>query len=105
MLIDDKKFKKVRVETKSGQQLGRLAGFEVDTDTGVMEKYYVKSIIPLADIFEGKLIVNKNQIVSFDGKIMVVEDNVLLAKAEKDDVLDVAKGLENPEPIISSKNV
>ena len=105
MLIDDKKFKKVRVETKSGEQLGRLAGFELDTETGLVEKYYVKSSIPLADIFEGKLIISKSQVISFDDKKMVVEDNVLRARAEKEEALPVAGELENPEPIISSKNV
>ena len=42
MLITQKQLKKVAVETQSGQFLGYVVGFDMETDTGVIERYYIK---------------------------------------------------------------
>ena len=103
MYISDKQFKKVIVQTLSKDRLGKLAGFELDTDTGVIEKYYVKSQIYLPGILESTLIINKNQVISFDDKVMVVEDSVVKNKVEAESNLAPGK-IEGPEPVITSKN-
>ena len=52
MLINDKKLNHIRVETAGGRYLGLVQGFELDTDTGIIEKYYVKSKKLVAGLFE-----------------------------------------------------
>lgn len=104
MLISDKKIKKVQVETQSGQALGVIVGFEIETDTGVIEKYYVKSILSLKGLFDDKLIINKEQIISFHEQKMIVEDNVIKAKAAAQPEIKKIEKIEGAEPVITSKN-
>jgi len=101
MLINQKQFKNVMVETQSGQMLGYLADFDLETDTGTIEKYYVKSKNLMAGIFEGKLIINKSQVISFNNEKMVVEDNVIKEMAKN--VIPKTENLESIEPVMSSK--
>jgi len=102
MLINQKQLKQVRAETQSGQFLGYIADFELETDTGIIEQYYIKSNNLISGLWEGKLLINKNQIINFDENKMVVEDNVLKEKAQKK-ALSKAENLESIEPVISSK--
>jgi sporulation protein YlmC with PRC-barrel domain len=102
MLINYRQMRKIKVETQSGQFLGRLADFELETDSGTVEKYYVKSKNLINGLFEDKLLINKSQIISFDEERMVVEDNVIKEKARTKELNKVEK-LENAEPVITSK--
>jgi uncharacterized protein YrrD len=102
MLINQKQLKKVRVETQSGQFLGYVSDFELETDTGVVEKYYIKSNYLMAGLFEGKLLINKSQIINFDDEKMVVDDNIVKEKAALKKIKKVEE-LENVEPVITSK--
>ncbi|HDQ22882.1 MAG TPA: hypothetical protein ENN28_02795 [Candidatus Uhrbacteria bacterium] len=102
MKINKKQFKKVRVETQSGQYLGKLCDFAIETDTGILEKYYVKSSVPIASLFENKLLVDKSQIISFDSEKMVVEDGVIEKKAGVK-VFKKVENVEGIEPAITSE--
>ena len=104
MLIDNKQLKKVKVETQSGQYLGQIIDFEVETDTGIIVKYHVKAKVSLAGLFENKLIINKEQIINFDDRKMIVEDNVIKEKVEVKDPVPEVKKIEGTEPVITSKN-
>lgn len=103
MLLNDNQLKKVRVETQSGQYLGTPIGFDLEADTGVIEKYYVKNKILIGGLFEGKLIINKNQIIGLDDKKMIVEDGVVKTAAKEDKVLGRLENVENTTPVITSK--
>jgi hypothetical protein len=103
MLIKDKQFKKIEVFTKSEQYLGRLSGFELQTDNSKINNYYVKTKILLAGIFEKQLIINNDQIISFDDQKMIVEDNVLKEKIESEELLPKVETIEGTEPLITSK--
>lgn len=103
MLISQKQLKKVIVETQSGQFLGYIVGFEVETDTGVIEKYFVKSKIILASLWENSLLINKFQIINFDEDKMVVDDAVVKAGASKIRKLAGVEKLEGAEPVITSE--
>lgn len=102
MLISEKKLKKVNVETQSGQNLGKISGFELETDTGIIEKYYVKSKISIPGIYENKLIVSKEQIISFDQEKMIVNDNLIKVESNEEEYQEVKK-IERTEAIITSK--
>jgi sporulation protein YlmC with PRC-barrel domain len=101
MLINQKQLKKVMVQTQNGQYLGIVTDFELDTENGVIEKYFVKNKNSITGLFEDKLIINKNQIISFSHDKMVVEDSLIKSKIESK-VLKGMKKLENSEPVISS---
>jgi uncharacterized protein YrrD len=102
MLISQKQFKKIRVETLSGQFLGYVSDFEMETDTGVIEKYYVKSSYLMAGLFEGKLLIHKSQIINFDDEKIIVEDKVIKAKAGQKEFKKIER-VEGIEPVVSSK--
>jgi len=102
MLINKKQLKNIQVETKAGQSLGKIVDFEIETNIGVIEKYYVSTKIVITGLFENKLIINKDQIISFDNKKMVVDDNVIKAEI-KEEVLPKVEKFEGTEPVITSK--
>ena len=102
MLISYKQMKKVKVETQSGIFLGYLSDFELETDTGIIEKYYVQSKNLISGLLAGKLLISKNQIISFDEEKMVVEDNLVKEKAGQKKLENVEK-IEGVEPVITSK--
>jgi len=103
MLISQKQLKKVAVETQSGQFLGFVVGFEMETDTGVIEKYNVKSKLALTGLWGNSLIINKSQIINFDEEKMVVEDAVVKVDASKLRKLAGVNNLERTEPVITSE--
>lgn len=103
MLINQKQLKRVAVETQSGQFLGYVTDFELETDSGVVEKYYVKGKMPLAGFFETSLLINKTQIISFDENKMIVEDAVVKVKPGVKVKLAEVKKLESTEPVITEK--
>ena len=102
MLINQKQLKQVRVETQSGQFLGYITDFELETDTGIIEKYYIKSNNLISGLWGGKLIINKSQIINFDENKMIVEDNVLKEKAVRK-AFEKVENVDGVEPVISSK--
>ena len=103
MIINEKQFKKVLVQTQSGQVLGRLSSFELETDNGMIEKYYIKSKISLAGLLGKQLIINKEQVISFDENKMIVEDMAVKEKSETESILKKIEGIESAEPIISER--
>jgi hypothetical protein len=103
MLINQRQLKKVAVETQSGQFLGYVTGFELETDTGVIEKYFVRPKNVLAAFFAAELIISKSQIINFDESKMTVEDGVVKAKVFSAQKIVKANGLESTEPVITEK--
>jgi hypothetical protein len=103
MLISQKQLKKVMVETQNGQFLGYIVGFEVETDTGVVEKYWVKAKLALANLWDNNILINKNQIINFDEEKMVVDDAVVKIVNSKIEKLAQVRKLEKAEPVITSE--
>jgi hypothetical protein len=104
MLISQKQLKKVMVETQSGRFLGYIVGFEVETDTGVIEKYWVKGKFALANLWDNNIVINKTQIINFDEEKMVVDDAVVKAKVSKVRKLSPVENLKGSESVITSEN-
>ncbi len=67
----------LRVETKSGQALGRVVEFEIDALTGKIVSYRVKSSNVIRGLFKDELIINQSQVISLTKEKMIVEDNVV----------------------------
>lgn len=103
MLISQKQLKKVAVETQSGQFLGHVVGFEVETDTGVIEKYQVKGKFALIGLLQDSLLISKSQIINFDEDKMVVEDAVVKSDSGKLRKIAQVEKLKGAEPVITSE--
>jgi len=104
MKIDYRKYKNVQVQTQSGQVLGSLADFELETDTGKIEKYIVKSGLSLPGIWEKKLVIDKDKVISFDAEKLIVADQVVKEQEESIPAVEKVDRLDNPETVITSKN-
>lgn len=67
----------LRVETKSGQHLGKIIHFEVDPETQQVAKYHVASTKIVANLFSAALIIDRRQVIEITSERMVVEDLVV----------------------------
>lgn len=76
MIIFAKQLIGLRVETKSGQMLGRIRDFEIDADTLEIKKFYVRPAGIVRGLTDGDLIIAKSMIVAIDEKKMTVDDLV-----------------------------
>ncbi len=68
------------VETQSGTALGRVRGFVLDADRGIIAQYVVKSANPLRELFGKELLIAASQVITLTAEKMVVDD---LVAAEK----------------------
>lgn len=87
MLMDNKRLTHLKVETQSGQEIGRVEGFEIETDSQSIINYIV-SPAKLIKIKDDTLIINRGQVIDISEKKMVVEDNVFKQKRAKNKVQD-----------------
>lgn len=65
----------LRVETTTGEHVGRVIGFVMDTDGAAIVQYRVRPPGLLAALFPGirELLIHQAQVVSLDAQRMVVE--------------------------------
>ncbi|MFC1599056.1 hypothetical protein ACFL2U_03580 [Patescibacteria group bacterium] len=103
MLINEQQFKKVRVQTQGGQDLGFLAGFDLDTDTGKIAKYHVKSKNIITGLLANRLIIDKEQVISFDQQKMIVEDTAVTEETKVKAAVKQVEEIKGTEPVITSK--
>ena len=68
------------VETKSGDHLGKVADFEVNTDTGKIENIHVKTGL-IQGLWHEQLVIAHNQIIEITKEKVIVEDMVSKEKA------------------------
>ncbi len=93
MLIKHKQLIGLLVETQSGEKLGYLDGFNLDTDSHTIYQYLIKPA-GLSKIFSHELIINRQQVISLTADKMVVDDLVLKSLAVK-----TAASQKSPLPV------
>lgn len=73
----------LRVETTTGEHIGRIIGFVLDTQGGVVVQYRVRPPGFLATLFPTarELLVHQAQVVSIDANRMVVESGHTLERS------------------------
>lgn len=76
------------VYTVSGQHLGRVSSFDVESEQGtlVLVRFYVRTGL-IKGLWHEQLAVHKSQVVSIDKEKMVVEDGV--NRQEATDLKDI----------------
>ncbi|HBH46298.1 MAG: hypothetical protein A2445_02020 [Candidatus Jacksonbacteria bacterium RIFOXYC2_FULL_44_29] len=80
MLINSQTLIGLKVETASGQYLGRVQSFDLEIDSQSIRNYYIKPKLLEAGPFSEELIVHHRQVVRITAKKMVVVDNVVKYK-------------------------
>ncbi|MFH0805594.1 MAG: PRC-barrel domain-containing protein [Patescibacteria group bacterium] len=73
MFIEAKKIIGNKVVTQSGQSLGRVVDFEIDTSNQSISKYYVHSFL------KESLIINVSQVIEIKKDKIIVEDTLISA--------------------------
>ncbi len=74
MIIKGKNLINLRVETESGDYLGKVYDFLIDTETYEILKYYIKGGSFLNKVFPKELIIDRLQIVAITKEKMIVND-------------------------------
>lgn len=63
------------VYTQSGQHLGKIASFEIDTDTDKITSFHVKTGL-IEGLWHEQLVINASQVIEITEAKMIVEDGV-----------------------------
>jgi len=80
MQLNEKELIGLPVETKSGQLLGNLSGFEIDVDSQQIIKYFVKTKNIIKNFLIPELVIDYRQVISITKEKMIVDDNVATEK-------------------------
>ncbi|OGY91081.1 MAG: hypothetical protein A3H70_04280 [Candidatus Komeilibacteria bacterium RIFCSPLOWO2_02_FULL_48_11] len=80
MLLEHKQIIGLPVATKSGERLGKVASFNLESGSQTVHQYQVGSL-GLGKLFAKDLIIHRDQVVSIDDKKMLVDDLVVSALA------------------------
>lgn len=90
---DSKKGVKIinlKVQTESGEFLGKVLDFEIDLLENKINKIYVFGGNIIKKLIRGELIINRSQIISIDSDKIIVED-IITRKNKKDKILPKEK--------------
>lgn len=107
MRLSFKKIKQASVETVSGVKLGHVSDIIFEIDGQLIVQYIVKHSMLISKEYT----ISRDQIVRFEDKKIIVDDNVEKAKQKSRNMIqtsDFTSGKNtpiNPEPISMSKNV
>lgn len=83
MLISYSQLINLPVETKSNEFLGKICDLEIDIDNFSIKKLHVKSNNLIRGLFEGVLIIDRQQIFEITTEKVVVEDQAKKIKEKK----------------------
>ena len=74
--ISDAQLLKLPVFTKSGQKLGKVAGFRLETESQMITHYEVRPKGVAAQLVGAEMLIGREQVISIDEEKMVVDDNI-----------------------------
>lgn len=105
MLIENKKITNLKVETESGQEIGKVSSFEVETDSQSIINYKVSPSNLLKELISvgQDIIVNRGQIVDIKADKIIVDDNVVANKKQATNKLASKKTATLPAMKIVTK--
>jgi sporulation protein YlmC with PRC-barrel domain len=77
MILNSKAILGIPVETRSGHTLGRLGSLDVDSETGRVKTFHVKSGNLVAGLLGDELMIAWDQVVEWTSERLVVVDSAL----------------------------
>lgn len=79
MIVNTKRVVGTRVETKTGDAVGKVASIDLDADTGRLHTLWVKTR-GISGLLEDELAVSWNAIVSFSEERVVIADATISSR-------------------------
>lgn len=78
MLISQKQLLHLPVETKSGEFLGKICSWDMDTENQFVVKYYLKKTNLIQELLtrDQEYIIPSQEVVTITKEKMIVEDNL-----------------------------
>ena len=78
MQLRDDELMGIRVESTSGRRVGKLVGFVMDSESGIVVQFRVRPSGILSTLVPGirELLIGRSQVVSIDTHRMLVRDGV-----------------------------
>ena len=80
MKLNSGKIINLPVETQSGQQLGRVESFNLETESQSVLEYLIKPSNLVAGLIKGDFIIPRGQVIDITNKKLIVEDNIVGGK-------------------------
>ncbi|MEK7473591.1 MAG: hypothetical protein AAB668_02610 [Patescibacteria group bacterium] len=81
MILNSKAILGIPVETRAGQTLGKLGSLDVDSETGRVKTFHVKSGNLVAGLLGDELMIAWDQVVEWTNERLVVVDSALPAES------------------------
>lgn len=81
---------KLKVQTESGEFLGRVSDFEINIDFNRLTRLYVSGGNIIKKLIRGELIINKDQIISIKPEKIIVKD-IIARKKQRNKILPEKK--------------
>lgn len=78
MKLNSEKLDNLRVETQSGDKLGQIESFNLETDSQSILEYKIKPSNIVAGLIKDDFIINRGQVLEISDKKMVVDDNLVI---------------------------
>lgn len=75
--LRDKELRGIRVFTRGGENVGKIAGFVVDADHHTVEQYVISKSRLLSVLLPDELLVHRSQVIELTEERMVIEDSVV----------------------------
>ena len=80
MIIPWERLKNLPVETESGEQIGRLSGFDLSSDGQDIKNYRVKASGMIKALLNRELLIGREQVVSINDERLIVPDALVAEK-------------------------
>ena len=84
MKISSKKIIGMMVETKSGENLGKVESFNLEVESQSVLEYKIKPSSLVTGLIKEDLIISRGQVIEITNKKMIVDDNVVKNKTENE---------------------
>ena len=94
MLINTEQLIGLKVETESGDYVGRVQSFDLDVDAQCARTYHIKRSLLEGGMFSEELMVHHKQIVAITSEKMIVSDNVVKYKEREEKKIFVGTQVE-----------
>jgi sporulation protein YlmC with PRC-barrel domain len=75
--LRDKEIRGLPVFTKSGDRVGKVAGFVIDADRHEVEQYSITKSRLFSALLPDELLVHRSQVIELTSEKMVIEDAVV----------------------------
>jgi sporulation protein YlmC with PRC-barrel domain len=100
MKITNKNIIGLPVKTESGQLLGKVKSFNIDTDSQSILDYDIKPTSIVKEFFEGDFIISRGSVVDITSDTLIVSDTF----SKKENLVKLKQALERKKSVAINKD-